>query len=429
MTKKTIFLITDEAAVEQAVGGALAEFNLLTSRTGSEAAQLIGQKKPALVIIDHDLKGSDGLQIFRQLRPLVPYTNFIMLSSANDIPLAVRAAKLGVTDFLKKPLVAKELRGVVEKSIASSEELALTAPETAWLQGESPALKKMFALIREALPTRSNLILVAERGINKSDVADYAHRRGRKRKSQLRVIDLASFRRENLEGSFWATVQEAVGENGSAVDEEDRCGTLYLENIESLEESFRLSIFEFFKEPKAKFDPEVLVLIGLYDRKSLPPDAAKNYLEIEVPPLRERQADLAPLISRELADCARLHDKKVRAVSSDLLYLFGLYDFPGNYHELDALLEIGVLNAGSEILEIKDLPLDFNALMSAAVRAAHIKGKLSLEEAKRWLEKLTYKTLLGKTNGDQGAVARFLDLPKTTLAERAAELGDDLFSS
>jgi DNA-binding NtrC family response regulator len=278
------------------------------------------------------------------------------------------------------------------------------------------------------LPARSNLVLVAERGINKSDVAEYAHRHGLKRKSQLRVIDLASFRRENLESSFWAAAQEAVGENGSAVDEEDRCGTLYLENIESLEESFRLSIFEFFKEPKAKFDPEVLVLIGLYDRQSLPPGLAKNYFEIEVPPLRERKADLPLLVSRELSNYARLHDKKVRAVSSDLLYLLGLYDWPGNYHELDALLEIGVLNAGSEILEIKDLPLDFNALMSAAARAAHTKGKLSLEEAKRWLEKLTYKTLLGKTNGDLGAVARFLDLPKTTLAERTAELGGDLLN-
>ena len=426
--KKTILLITDEAAVEQAAAGALAEFSLTTCRSAGEAARLIGQKKPALVIIDYDLKGSDGLQVFRQLRPLVPYTNFIMLSLANDIPLAVRAAKLGVADLLKKPLAAKELRGVVEKNIASSEELVFAAPETAWLQGASPALKKMFELAGEALLARTNIVLVAERGIDKSDVAEYAHRRGLKRKSQLRVIDLAAFRRENLEGSFWAAAQEAVGKNGSAVDEEDRCGTLYLENIESLEESFRRSIFEFFKEPKAKFDPEVLVLIGLYDRKSLPQELAKNYFEIEVPPLRERQADLSLLIARGLSGFARLHDRKVRAVSGDLLYLLGLYDWPGNYHELDALLEIGVLAAGSEVLEIKDLPLDFRALMSAAVRAAHIKGRLSLEEAKRWLEKLTYKTLLEKTSGDQGAVARFLDLPKTTLAERAAELGGDLLN-
>jgi DNA-binding NtrC family response regulator len=426
--KKTILLISDEAAVEQAASGVLAEFSLTAARSANAAAELIAQKKPSLVIIDHDLKEGDGLQVFRQLRPLLPYTNFIMLSHANDIPLAVRAAKLGVADFLKKPIMAKELRGAVERNIASSEELALAAPETAWLQGASPALKKMFELIREALPALTNIVLVAERGINKSDVADYAHRRGRRRKSRLRVIDLAAFRRENLEGSFWATVQEAVGENGSAVDEEDRCGTLYLENIESLEESFRLSLFEFFKEPKAKFDPEVLVLIGVYDRQSLPSDLAKNYLEIEVPPLRERKVDLPLLVSRELSSYARLHDKKVRALSSDLLYLLGLYDWPGNYHELAALLEIGVLSAAGEILEINDLPLDFNALMSAAVRAAHTKGKLSLEEAKRWLEKLTYKTLLGKTNGDLGAVARFLDLPKTMLAERTAELGSDLLN-
>jgi hypothetical protein len=51
-----------------------------------------------------------------------------------------------------------------------------------------------------------------------------------------------------------------------------------------------------------------------------------------------------------------------------------------------------------------------------------------LEEARRWLEKLTYKTLFAKMKSDPGAVARFLDLPRTTLAERAAELGSDLLN-
>ncbi|MBN3033819.1 MAG: sigma-54-dependent Fis family transcriptional regulator [Candidatus Saganbacteria bacterium] len=425
--KKTILLITHETPVEQAVRSALDGFSIETAGAPEAAAEKLRQSKPALVILDHDLKQDEGLQLFRQLRLLAPATGFILLSQQNDIPTAVQAAKLGAADFLQKPAGAKALRLSVERNLAAAEGSALAAAGLPWLQGESPALKKMFEAIGGALLTRASLILVAERGIDKSDVADCIHRRSLKRKSRLRVIDLASFRREDLEGSFWATVQEAAGEN-QAADEEDRCGTLYLENIESLEESFRLSIFEFFKEKKPKLDPEVLIVIGLYDPHALPPALAKHYLQVPVPPLCERRGDLPLLVGRELAALSLRHGKNVNALSADLLYLLGLYDFPGNYHELSALLEIGVLAAGGEVIGLADLPLDFRTLLQAAVTAAHVKGELSLEAARRWLEKLAYKTLLAKTKSDPGAVARFLDLPRTALAERAAELGTDLLN-
>ena len=430
MVKRTILLIEDDARVEQAINSALADCALETVRDDLEAAGAIERHRPALIIIDHDLKQLDGLQVFRSVRLLAPYTPVIMLSSLNDIPLAVTATKLGAADFLRKPVLAKELSAAVERNLAAAEGARVRPAGAAWLQGESPALQKMYADIRAALQTRHNLVLAAERGIDQEDLAEYIHQAGWKPRRELRTIDLASFRREDLEGSFWATVQEAVGENKSATaeNEEDRCGTLLLENIESLEPSFRQSIFEYFKERTGKVDQEALVVIGLFDAQGLPPHLQKAYDLVEVPPLRERKADLPQLIGRRLAALAAEHDKPVSAVSAELLYLFSLYDFPGNYHELDALLAAGVLAATGATLTLKDLPLDFRTLSALALKNAQLKGRLSLEEARRWLEKLTYKTLLAKNNGDLAAAARFLDTPRTALAERTAELGGDLLN-
>lgn len=428
--KKTILFIGDDERTEQAVKGALPGHSFETARDDREAAGAIEQNKPALIIIDHDLKKLDGLQVFRTVRLLTPYTPVIMLSGLNDIPLAVTATKLGAADFQRKPVTAKELAAAVERNLAAAERLAARPARAAWLQGESPALQKMYADIRAALLTRRNLVLSAERGIDKGDLAEYIHQAGWKPRREPRTIDLASFRRAGLEGSFWATVQEAVGENrsASAENEEDRCGTLLLENIESLEASFRQSIFEYFKERTGKVDQEALVVIGLFEAASLPPHLQKNYDLVEVPALRERKADLPQLIGRRLAALAAEHDKPVGAVSAELLYLFSLYDFPGNYHELDSLLSAGVLVSSSATLELKDLPLDFRSLSALALKNAQLKGELTLEEARRWLEKLTYKTLLAKNGGDVAAAARFLDLPRTALAERAAELGGDLLN-
>ena len=428
--KKTILLIEDDPRVEQAVKSALPGYAIETVKDEKEAASAIGRQKPALFIIDHDLKNADGLQIFRQVRLLAPYVRVIMISHSNDIPLAVSATKLGAADFLRKPLAPKELLASVERNISASDEHNAAPAGVPWLQGEDPSLKKMYADIREALLTHKNMVLVAERGIEKEDLAEYLHQRGWKPKRQVRTIDLASFKRENLEGSFWSTVQEAVGEGKSigAEHEEDRCGTLFLENIESLEESFRLSIFEFFKEKKEKIDQEALVVIGLFAAKSLLPHLHNNYSLIEVPSLRERKGDIPQLINRRLSALCAEYNKTIKAVSSELLYLFSLYDFPGNYHELESLLVAGVLVSTSDTLEIKDLPLDFKMLTSLAIKDAQLKGKLSLEESRRWLEKLTYKTLLAKNGGDVAAAARFLDIPRTALAERAGDLGSDLLN-
>ncbi len=428
--KKTILLIEDDARTEQAVRSALPDCAIATAGDDKAAAELVGRNKPALIIIDHDLKRADGLQVFRRLRLLSPYTRFIMLSGLNDIPLAVTATKLGVADFLRKPVLAKELAAAVERNLNAADGRAALPAGAAWLQGDSPALGKMYAEIRAALETKKNLVLAAERGIAKEDLSEYIHRTGWKPRREARVIDLSSFRREDLEGSFWATVQEAVGESKtiSAENEEDRCGTLLLENIESLEESFRLSIFEYFKERTEKVDQEALVIIGVFDAKALPAHLQKDYDLVEVPPLRERKADLPQLIGRQLAALAAEYDKKVSAVSAELLFLLSLYDFPGNYHELTALLTAGVLASSSETLGLADLPLDFRTLAALALKNAHLKGELSLEEARRWLEKLTYKTVLAKNGGDVAAAARFLDLPRTALAERTAELGSDLLN-
>ncbi|OGB90006.1 hypothetical protein A2625_01520 [candidate division WOR-1 bacterium RIFCSPHIGHO2_01_FULL_53_15] len=402
MAKKTILLVSDDARAEQAIRSALGDYAIETVRNAEEAAEALPKTKPALIIIDYDLKKTDGLQVFRQLQPLAPHVRFIMLSSSNDIPLAVAATKLGVSDFLKKPAPPRELAASVERNI-------VPAPEAPVLYG------------------RKNLILLAERGVDKKSAVEQIHLHSLKKKRKLRVIDAAAFRRENLEASFWATVQEAIG-LAPALGEEERCGTLYLDNIDGLEESFRASIFEFFREKKEKVDREVLVVLGVTGREQLSAAPVKNYELVEAPPLRARREDLPLLISQALAALSAAHNKKVKAVSAEVMTLLGLYDFPGNYAELECLLEEAILASASEILELKDLPLDFRSLLEVTVKKAKRSRGTSLISARRWFEKAAYKTLLEKTGGDFAATARFLDIPKTTLIERAEELGADLIN-
>ncbi len=410
---KKILLIGDEPQAEAGIRSALAEYEVLAVK-GEGAVDCVNKEKPDLIVFDLDLKGTGGLQLFRQVRLLAPQIKILVLSVSGDIPQAVALTKMGAADFLRKPVVAEQLRASVRANLAAAGEIVGPPAGAGWLSGESPKIKKLYSDIRAALAASKNIVLFGERGIEKTDLVELIHAHSLKRKRKLQALDLASFRRENMETFFWGTLKEFMAEPelGAAQNEEDRTGTLYLENLESIEQSFRLSIFDFFRERKGKVDKEVLALIGICDKSVLQPESLKEFALVEIPPLRERKEDIPRLIAHYLKFYSVKYNKKVKGVSADLLDFLAAYDYPGNFRELECLIEQGVLLSGSEGLSLKDIPSDFKGFLQVSRRAGP-------EE----FEKNLYDLLLTKTGGDVAAAARFLDMPRTVLNERIEELG------
>ncbi|KPJ65437.1 hypothetical protein AMJ44_10125, partial [candidate division WOR-1 bacterium DG_54_3] len=377
---------------------------------------------PDLMMIDFDLKGKDGLEIFKELQPS---PRVIMFSASGSIPIAVSATKLGVSEFLRKPINAEQLRSAVEKNISREAIKLRRGKGIEWLSGKSPKLKEMFAKIQKALEAARDIILVGERGIPKERVAEFIHQNGPKRERKLAKIDLSSFRKETLEAHFWANIQELMGrpKASSLQNEQDLYGTVYLENLEGLDEFFKRSIFNFFKERKGRIDKSIRAIIGIYDKNEIQRLKIKEGFLIEIPPLRERKEDLPGLLELYLKRYSTEYNKKVEFISSELLDFLAAYDYPGNYLELERLIQGAVLEAASDKLELKNFLLDFRGLLQTSLKKG-LEENLTLEEAKRKLEKILYPTLLKKFDGDKSRVARFLDIPKATLVERLEDLVD-----
>ncbi|MFC1637773.1 response regulator, partial [Candidatus Margulisiibacteriota bacterium] len=280
MSKKTILLITDSHKTENSVREALGKsYHLESARGGKAAAELLAKKSADLIIIDFDVKGEDGLRIFRSLGTAA---KTIMLSAAGSIPLAVSAAKLGIAEFLRKPVNAEQLREAVAKHIAK-EVPSLRWPQgLEWLRGGSPGLQAMLAAIQAVLAEKRDVVLVGEPGVPKAQVAEFIHQNGPRKGRKFVKVDAGSFRRESFENHFWATVQELMSlpEAGSIQAEEDRCGTLYLDNVENLDDHFLLSILNFFQERSGKIDKSIQVIIGVSRRGAL---AADRYVWLDIP--------------------------------------------------------------------------------------------------------------------------------------------------
>lgn len=410
--KGNVLLIEDEAKVEARVKETLADFQVETAAGAEAALDFLRSRKFDLVILDHDLKKTDASRLLKEIHLQFPRIKIVMLSASNDVQLAVAAVKTGASDFLKKPIAADQFRGAVEKIISSREEAVSGPAGSAWLRAD----------ISNAITADKNILLFGERGIDKEKVASFIHASGPNKRKQLKIINLSSFRRQNLEAHFWATAQEVMAEpaGASLQNEEDRCGTLYLENIEGLDENFRASVFDLFKTRRGG----IFVVIGVADKELIPLETAKIFSRIEIPPLRERREDLPQLLSHYLEFYSMKHNKKAEGFSAGLLSLLTLYDYPGNYRELECLIEEGVLSSSSEMLGLKDISLDYRGLSKTAVNKASREGKSSLEEVRKGFETRLYGFLLAKTNGDIAAAARFLDLPRSALAERIGKLSN-----
>lgn len=418
MRKQTILLIEDDPKVERGIKDCLVQNYNLHAVRSAEAAKAFLAKNPAdLILIDYDLKGKDGLQVYKNINPTA---KVIMFSASGSIPLAVSAAKLGVLEFLRKPLQAENLKRLVKKNIARPELKLHWTKDHEWLLGQSPALKKTLEKIQEVLKSAQDLVMIAERGIAKQSVAEFIHLNEVQKQGKLVSLDLAGFHGETLEAHFWSTIQELVSlpAKGSLEEPKDRCATLYLENVSGLDEFFKQSIFDFFKERK---DKRIRVIIGAYGKAELLKQ--KDYAWIEIPPLRQRKEDMAYLLALYLKRYSDKYNKNVRFVSGQMLSLLAAYDFPGNYLELEGMIEEAVLAADSDKLELEHFPLDFKTLLGSTLARA-LEENLTLKQAGREFEKNLYCVLFEKTDSSSGRAARFLDVPKAVLAQRLEDLVD-----
>jgi len=414
MVKKLVLLVEDDPKVEERIVEILqSEFKVVTAKGIESAQDFLRKKNPEVILIDFDLKAEDGLHVFREIHPLKPEIAVIMLSGSGNIPLAVAATKAGVAEFLRKPLNAEQLKEAVSRNLPQPAAKMVLPKDLWWLEGESAAVRKMLSAIQEICKKPQDIILSAEKGIDKSQVAAIIHVNGPKKDRKLSILDLAAFRGEAVEAHFWTLLKKllAFPDASSVSDEKDLSGTLYLENFESINREFKKELLGFIEKRSGKIDRSIRVVISADSHP-------KDFARIEIPPLRQRKEDLPHLLAVVLHFYSGEHNKSIKHISSELLEFLMAYNYPGNYQELERLIQAAVFSASADRLELKDLPFNFEAFLGAMLK----KDSLNLEGAKQVFEKELYKVLLEKANGNNLQVARFLDMPKTAFVQRLEEL-------
>lgn len=233
-----------------------------------------------------------------------------------------------------------------------------TPPAPLEMVAESAAMKALLGQVRAVARTTATVLISGESGVGKELVANAIHTLSPRAHQPLVKVNCASIPRELFESEFFGHVRGAF--SGAARDREGRFqladkGTLFLDEVGEIPLDLQGKLLRVLQEQE--FEPvgddrtrRVDVRVVTATNRSLEREVSAGrfradlyyrlgVLHLHIPPLRERRADIAPLVKQYVAQGARRLNIPTPTVASADLAALERYDFPGNVRELRNILE------------------------------------------------------------------------------------------
>ncbi len=484
MAEKARILIVDDDPI---VADSLAEFlgregyHVATAGDGGEALDLLDKAKLAtgkqgagpfaLVVTDINMPRCDGMELIREVRKHHPSVAVIVVTGFGKIESAVEAIKLGAVDYLTKPVVDDELRIAVSKAIqqhtllAENQSLRNQLIERFGMGnivGADYRMQKMYELIEAVAESKTTVLIDGESGTGKSMVAHAIHTRSPRHTGPFVTFSCGAIPETLLESELFGHAKGAF--TGADQDKPGKClaadgGTLFIDEINSATPMLQLKLLRVLQEKQ--FEPVgsnstisvdvrfVLAtnepLAGLVEAGKFREDLYYriNVVNIKLPALRDRLADIPLLVERFLVKYGK-ETGKDRTISEDALVALGRYRWPGNVRELENVIERAVVLTRHPVIGVDDLPETVQnaqkgvALPSRGDASSFGNGQglivpcledgwtpTPLSHALEEPEKQILVAALAANDWNRQATAKQLDINRTTLYKKIKQYGLD----
>jgi len=387
----SILVVDDERtiglAVQRLLGGR--GYQVQAVQSGEAAIAQLRAEPVHVVITDLNLGQMSGMDVLRWVREHAPDTAVIMITAYGSEKIAVEAMKLGAADYVPKPFDNDELELVVDRVLEGMSlrrdlrlfrEQAADAYRFENLIGQSPAMQRMFDVIRKAAPTDLTVLIRGPSGTGKELVANALHYNSPRRGRPLIKVNCAAFSRELVEselfgherGAFTGAISAREGKFEIADG-----GTLLLDEIGDMPLETQAKILRVLQERELervggnrtiKVDVRILAATNQDLESRVQQGQFRqdlfyrlNVIPIVIPPLRERREDVPPLIAHFLAAAAARLGRAPKSVAPDAYRALLAHDWPGNVRELEHGIEQATVLAGGDEIQLDDLPAELRA--------------------------------------------------------------------
>ena len=381
-----ILVVDDEEPIRRGLARIIAGMGheVEMAADAREALQRAIATPPDLIITDLQLPDRTGLELITDFRERGVESTLIVLTAHGTIDSAIEATRMGVYDYLTKPVEPERLRTVILKGLeraAMQQEVALLRREMIRsgrfqdLIGRTPAMLELYRLIEQIAPTSAPILVLGERGTGKEVVARIIHNMSTRSFARFVAINCAAIPENLLESELFGHEKGAfTGATTARAGclELSHEGTLFLDEIGDMPLSLQSKLLRVLEDHKVRrvggareipvelrvvaatnADVPSLLASGrfredLYDRL--------NVFTLHLPPLRERAGDIPALAHHFLGVYAQENNRPVVDFTGDAMEALSRYHWPGNVRELrNSIQRAVILSTGAEV-QRKDLP-------------------------------------------------------------------------
>lgn len=381
-------LIADDEALFLRTTAALlrkAGYECKTATSGHAALESLAHESFDLVLSDLNMPGNLRLELLTEGREKWPDVPLIVITGAPSLPSAIESVRLGIADYLLKPVKYDDLLSAVRRALAQRDRRQQRVPKDVKhatrsssfpeIVGESAPMQDLFEIIERVADTDTSILITGESGTGKEVVARAIHNRSHRAGGPLQIVDCTAIPDTLFEsvlfghtkGSFTGAVKDQAG----LLAEADG-GTAFFDEIGELPQPLQAKLLRVIQEqtftPVGKTAPmkvDMRFLCATNRDLELEVNAGRfrrdlfyrlAVIHIELPPLRDRGDDVI-LLARHFLDRLQTGPSRAREFTKESISLLRRYSWPGNIRELRNAVERGLTMArGAEILP-SDLPV------------------------------------------------------------------------
>ncbi len=382
-----ILVVDDEANARAALSEILREegYATETAADGFKALGKLEEFAPDVVLTDLKMPGLDGIAFMEKAKSASPQTVFVVMTAFGSISSAVAAMKSGAENYLTKPLDYEALSAVVERAMEKAKLLQETLALRDRLRErnalghivtEDPKMRAVLDLVAQVGPSKASVLVTGESGTGKELIAEAICAASPRASAPFVRLHCAALAESLLESELFGHEKGAF--TGAVARREGRFkqadgGTLFLDEIGEIPMGTQVKLLRFLQEKTfervggnetVKVDVRLIAATNRDLKAEIKKGTFRedlyyrlNVISIELPPLRERRADIGPLASFFLARYAKENGRAIEGISDQALKVLSGYDWPGNVRELENVIERAVVLCEGPQIEVRHLPL------------------------------------------------------------------------
>ena len=381
-----ILIVDDDPLIRRQLEGLYATHSYLVDSAANmqEALEKLGELDYALALVDLKMPGDDGIVLTQEIRERWPAIDVIIITGYGSIKSAVEAMRHGACDYITKPFEPDDILLATQKVLERRrllDEIEYLRKQLsdrytfANMVSRDPAMLEVFSTIEMLAQSDVTVLITGESGTGKELVARAIHFQGKRKAGRFVAINCAAVPENLLEselfgyerGAFTGATQDRVGKIELA-----NGGTLFLDEVESIPLAMQAKLLRVLEERaierlgsnrRVSIDMRVVAATNLDLRKAVAAGQIRedfyyriNVVPVQLPPLRQRIADIPLLVADFLRNNQMARDKGINRVADPALAQLMGYSWPGNIREMLNVMERAVLRAKGDTIREVDIP-------------------------------------------------------------------------